>query len=359
MVTTRQPEKAVMGEICPKIPVGLDAGAGLTKIVLDAGMKQMKLRTPSKVLEIRQQLHDELASKDGGHFFYHKGFREDLEGQEFLTGSLANWKAPTTHLKLSDNPALKAEYALHMMLGGLSTLPYRAEWSLSLVLSIHDAVAFRDALKAQTQGTHLVSFGGKEKPQTKVNIFVSLVVPEGAGSYAYCVSGNEPLIEKNAPSIAIDFGTSTVITTVFAPKGSIVEREVLAVGGCIDLLDAIATDPDLIKALGQGKSGSVELIRQAIESGSFQYGTRGLDIKPIYAKHVSPWLADRLRLAFKAVSEHRDAAQSLVAWGGGVELPGVAKMLASQGVTAVSDGCWANALGLQRIAEARLNKEIK
>lgn len=86
----------------------------MTKIVLDSGMKQMRIRNPSKVLEIRPLLHDELASKEGGHFFYHKGFREDLEGKEFLTGSLANWKAPTTHLKLSDNPALKAEYTLHI-----------------------------------------------------------------------------------------------------------------------------------------------------------------------------------------------------------------------------------------------------
>jgi hypothetical protein len=360
MVTISQPSKAVVGELCLKIPAGIDAGAGLTKMVIDSGVKHIRVRTPSKVLEIRQPLHDDLVSKEGGHFFYHKGSREDLEGREFLTGNLANWKAPTTHLKLSDNPALKAEYALHLLLGGLSTLSYRSVWDLSLVLSIHDAMAFRDTLKSQTQGTHFVSFGGKDKPQTKVNLNVSLVVPEGAGSYAYCVSFKpDSLIERTAHAIALDFGTSTIIPTVFAPNGAIIHRQVLEVGGCIDLLEAIATDPELIQELGQGKAGSVELIRQGIESGSFQYGTRTYNFKASYQKHVTRWLADRLRLAFKEVAEWRDAAQTLVAWGGCVELPGVSKMLATQGVTAVPDGCWANALGLQRISEARLNREVK
>jgi len=46
----------------------------------------------------------------------------------------------------------------------------------------------------------------------------------------------------------------------------------------------------------------------------------------------------------------------LVAWGGGVEMPGVSKMLGSQGIIAVPEGCWANAIGLQRMAEGRLQR---
>jgi hypothetical protein len=152
----------------------------------------------------------------------------------------------------------------------------------------------------------------------------------------------------------VDFGTSTVIPTVFAPGGKIVHRKVLEVGGCIDLLDAIAGDSELIAHLGKGKAGSVESVRKAIESKTFQYGTRGFNFKNVYARYLTSWLEDRLRLVDKEIEEWRDEAQSFVAWGGGVEMPGVAQKLTERGITPVVDGCWANAIGLQRMAEGRL-----
>jgi len=108
------------------------------------------------------------------------------------------------------------------------------------------------------------------------------------------------------------------------------------VGGCIDLLEAIASDPELIRFLKTGKAGNTELIRKGIESGEFNYGTRDFN------------------LGLKATEEWRDAAQSLVAWGGGTEMSGVSKMLATQRITTVPDGCWANAIGLQTLASALL-----
>jgi hypothetical protein len=195
---------------------------------------------------------------------------------------------------------------------------------------------FGTQLKDKVKGTHVVSFNGKNTPTSRVNLKVSLVAPEGAGSYGFAVSTKpEALIDRTTHAIAFDFGTSTVIPTVFAPGGSIIHRKVLEVGGCIDLLDAIAGDTELIQFLGKGKAGSVEVVRQGIEDSSFKYGTRHFDFRPLYARHLKPWLADRLRLAFKEVSEWRDAAGSLVAWGGGVEMPGVSKMLGSQGIIAV------------------------
>jgi hypothetical protein len=83
---------------------------------------QIRLRQPSKVLELKSPLIEDLVSKEGSHFFYQSGDRTDLIDREFLTGELAAWKAPTTHIKLSDDPALKAEYALHSLLGAIATL---------------------------------------------------------------------------------------------------------------------------------------------------------------------------------------------------------------------------------------------
>jgi hypothetical protein len=304
------------------------------------------------VLELKAALIEDLSSKEGGHFFYHSGDRTDLIDREFLTGELAAWKAPTTHIKLSDDPALKAEYALHTLLGALATLPHRQDWHLFVVVSTHSRDLFNAKLKELTNGSHIVSFGGKSKPHTQVNITVGSVAPEGAGSYTYAKRLN--LINSSAHVIALDFGTSTVIPQVFSPGGKLIYHQPLEVGGCIDLLEAIASDPQVIQFLGTGKAGSVELIRKGIESGEFNYGTRDFNLRPVYARLVKSWLADRLRLGLKATEEWRDAAQSLVAWGGGTEMPGVSKMLATQRITTVPDGCWANAIGLQTLASALL-----
>ena len=356
MVAIHQSQQAGKGQTRPFIPIGADCGAGLIKMCIDLNGSQMRLKQPSKVLELKATLIDDLVSKEGGHFFYHSGDRTDLIDREFLTGELAAWKAPTTHIKLSDDPALKAEYVLHTLLGALATLPHRQEWNLFVVISTHSRGLFNTKLKELTNGNHAVSFGDKNKPQSLVNITVGTVAPEGAGSYTY--AKRLKLIDPSAHVIAFDFGTSTVIPQVFAPGGKLIYHQPLEVGGCIDLLEAIASDPELIQFLGTGKAGSIELIRKGIESGEFNYGTRDFNLRPIYAQLVKTWLADRLRLALKASEEWRDAAQSLVAWGGGSEMSGVSKMLATQKVTTVPDGCWANAIGLQTIATALLARRV-
>lgn len=356
MVSTAQPKQAGTAQIRPFIPTGVDCGAGLVKVCVDSNGSQMRLRQPSKVLELKTALIDDLVSKEGGHFFYHSGDRTDLIDREFLTGELAAWKAPTTHIKLSDDPALKAEYALHTLLGALASLPHRQEWNLFVVISTHSRDLFNAKLKELTNGVHIVSFNGRNKPQTRVSITIGTVAPEGAGSYTY--AKRLSLIEPSAHVIAFDFGTSTIIPQVFAPGGKLIYHQPLEVGGCIDLLEAIASDPELIQFLGTGKAGNVELVRKGIESGGFNYGTRDFNLRPIYARLVKVWLADRLRLALKATEEWRDAAQSVVAWGGGTEMSGISKMLGTQKVVTVPDGCWANAIGLQTIASALLARRV-
>jgi hypothetical protein len=54
-------------------------------------------------------------------------------------------------------------------------------------------------------------------------------------------------------------------------------------------------------------------------------------------------------MALKDVSPWMDEAQSLVAWGGGVEMLGVSQMLATKAITAVSEASWCGAVGLQKL----------
>lgn len=182
---------------------------------------------------------------------------------------------------------------------------------------------------------------------------MGLVPPEGAGSYVYC--RHQSLIDPTKIAIALDFGTGTIIPTVFAPGGSIEYREVLTVGGCVDLLDALARDRELQIYEG-GKLGDVELIRQGVENRSFLYGNSGISFRDAYQRELMPWLKDRFSLALKAVQPWRKLAGSFVVWGGGAQLPGVAAAVEKFGFTAVADGSWANALGLQRLAQSRLER---
>jgi hypothetical protein len=185
MVATHQPQIPETHQSTPIIPTGADIGAGLTKLVIGSDSQQMRLRLPSQVIENRTKLYDVLSFKDGGMFFYRGGSRSDLINREFLIGTSAKAKDPKAHIKLSDDPALKVDYALHMILGGLSTLIYRPEWNLHLVISIHDKDAFEQALKANVEGQHIVSFNGKDNPGSRINLKVDQVLPEGAGNYIY------------------------------------------------------------------------------------------------------------------------------------------------------------------------------
>ncbi len=84
MISTVQPKGADSTQSRPLIPTGADCGAGLVKVCVGSNGAQMRLRQPSKVLELKTPLIDELTSKEGGHFFYHSGDRTDLIGREFF-----------------------------------------------------------------------------------------------------------------------------------------------------------------------------------------------------------------------------------------------------------------------------------
>lgn len=337
-----------LDRIPSEIPIGVDVGAGLVKLV----MPDKQIRIPSKLVEVLK-VEEALNSESGAHFYYHEGDFQSLVGKQFLVGSLAYDFAPTTHVKLSDDPKLKAEFALHAVLGAIGTLPHRPHWNLYLVLSSHQPDLFRSTLKS-CEGKHVISFGGKENLPTRINVRVGMVLPEGAGSFAYCAGTK--ILDPSLHAVAIDLGTSTVIASAFNPGGKLMFREVLDAGGCIDLLEAIANDPEILKALGTGKSANVELIRQGIESKQFKYGNGTLipDFTSIYQAHLQRWLIARMRLGKKTLAEYLDVAQRGVVWGGGAELPGVAAALSSVGWQAVPNAGWANAVGLQKIAERRL-----
>ncbi len=337
----------------PILAVGVDNGHGLLKAAIDADFRQMKVRCPSKFKAVREDLLDYPTSKYGSTFYYRDGDAKTLKGNEWKTGELAYTADPHGHTKLSDKAEYKIEYALHGILGALGTLPYRRSWNLYIVASIHNSKLFAHQLTEALEGIHVVNFNGKSSQESIIKIKVGLIAPEGSGSYVYCRHQN--LIDHTKHALALDFGTGTLIVSVFAPGGSVEYREVLSIGGCIDLLDALARVRE-IQLYEGGKLGDVELIRQGIEERTFLYGNSGISFQDAYQRELMPWLRDRFSLALKAVQPWRKLAGSFVVWGGGAQLPGVAAAVKKFGYTALCEGSWANAIGLQRLAQSRLER---
>ncbi|NER49434.1 MAG: ParM/StbA family protein [Symploca sp. SIO1A3] len=354
MTTSTQPIRAEKLRSEPEIAVGVDNGHGSLKFVISSNSGQTKVRCPSKFKEIFEDLSDYSIVREGNYFYYSNGTRKDLIGREFFTGSLAYSAAPSTHIRLSDNPEYKVEYALHAILGALSTLPHRNKWNLKVALSIHQSQLYKKALIEQIEGEHYVGFTDKFESSSKIAIKVLSVLPEGAGAYAYCRSNL--LIDSTQQTIAFDLGTGTIIWQVFAPGGKLIDRGVLTAGGCIDLMDAIAATP-LIQRYEGGRTGDIEMIRQGIENSTFNYGTTGINFQDIYATEVTRWLQNRLSMAVKAVTPWMRSTGNLVVWGGGAQLPGLAEALKRHRFTAIPNGAWANAIGLQRIAQGLCDRK--
>ncbi|NES21910.1 MAG: hypothetical protein F6K41_24045 [Symploca sp. SIO3E6] len=338
-----------------QIAIGADFGAGTTKLALEDSVSIRKLKHSSKLVTIDEPLKDEFSPKDGGHFYYHEGTRDDLVGKGFLTGELAQWMRPTSHTRLSDDPVMKAENSLQMLLGVLSTSCFNEEdLSVNLIVSTHSKELFSNDLKDKLDGKHVVSFGSKDGKRTSVYTRVLSVVPEGAGSYIHAQSTG--MTKDGMNLMSVDFGTSTIIPQVFSPNGKLLYYQPLEAGGCIDLIGAIAKDPSFLQLLRSGRAANADLIREAIEDGTFEYGRQKFNFSDVYRKHLTSWLIPRLQKSLQVTNEWQDSSH-LVAWGGGSQLPYMAQLLKSRGIQVVPNGCWANCLGLQKIAVACLARE--
>ena len=342
MVTSQRVISGNLGQSVPVLPMGVDIGAGLVKI--SAGNSTAEI--PSKLLFLDKVPPECLGNSQ---IWYESGDAKHLLGKLFLVGEPAQWKAPTNHIKLSDNPALKSEYAFEALLGSISKLPYRQKWNLAVAVSSHNRKLFADTLRKNLEGEHIVKFGDSQL--SVINISVAGIYPEGAGAYLSAIS-LQPGLTGNL-IVGIDFGTSTIICQTFSPTGKLLFHQPLELGGVIELLNVIATVDELVKFLGTGKPGNVELIRRGIISRNFKYGNTNFDFSGIYYVSFTRWIQDRIRLIREACREWENEAIFL-AWGGGSMLPGLEKYLGN--IKILPNGGWANALGLELMAKSKVAK---
>ncbi|MEC4896335.1 MAG: ParM/StbA family protein [Oscillatoria sp. PMC 1051.18] len=341
MVKTLEQGLAKVDSNCQPQPAGYDGGNGYSKLALG----DSEILIPSYFTPIQQsQLYD-LPGGRGSLVEYLGGTRTDLVSQQFLTGEPAYLRFPESCLKVSDDRRGKIKFGLQMLLGALGSKRWQPDYELNLVLSIQDAKALGSDLKNALAGEHTVRFNRHQYPTT-VKIKVLRVVEEGAGAIAELIRSGQALPSQKV--ILLDIGHGTVITSVFAPRGKLLERKVTT-SGVYQLIEAIAKNLETRKQLA--KEGDRELISEAIENGNFIYGSTGWNFSQVYHQELKPWVSSSLATAIKSVEAWRDASNiACFAIGGGSALPLISPLLAQRGFALLPSANWLNARGLASLA---------
>ena len=146
--------------------------------------------------------------------------------------------------------------------------------------------------KAQNQelieafkGTHQLSYA-----ESDFTVKVSSVVVEAEGVSAYKALRNQGTFKYAKINGILDLGGGNSNATLFTPNGQPIWQSRLVLPGTLELAKAISQSADLLGVESKGNTPRVELILDAIESGTFCYGDR--NFKPAFESCLKPWLRD-------------------------------------------------------------------
>lgn len=323
-------------------PLGLDVGNGSTKFVTDT----REILIPSYVHTVY-----DIGSTDPelGLIEYLGGDRTDLIGSKWFAGKSAAQVAPLTFQRVVDDAKGKIRFALQLLTGAIETLPHQLRWRFAIVLSSQDSQTFGDELADAIQGVHSIRFRGTDV--TQIEIEVLSVVEEGIGAIAVASAD----IDIRGTVIVNDLGNGTLIASVFQ-GGKLVDRKVI-LRGVEPLIDDIANHKETRKKLNN--PARKDLIRAGIETKTFDYGNVAVtqfNFEQIYIAELKEWIVSGLAQLLKATAEWSAGADASIAIGGGAQLPKITPLLVAKGITPIAESHWANARGLFKLAQLKLQK---
>jgi hypothetical protein len=353
---------------------GKDLGAGFGKGIYG----ESSIILPSAYLRVtdRNMKQHETISKDGCWVRYIDGDRKDLTDMQWFWGTAAINKDPKNYVKLHEDTKSKALYALESILADLAVLDIPSDTEVILSVSSHNPDKWAGDIRKNIAGTHTIEHLRNDASRTKVQktftITLNDIYPEGYGSIAYCLFGgdNQASLELNESEVAIglDFGTSTVIVTVFDGTGAVIDRNLIE-GGSGELYQAIADAMDksntAANRLMRDTQHDVSLIRKGVEGfterGKFVHGNSSLVGKPFdpeYWECFKLWFDSRLeKIAnFASGSGYLDRAKYLACWGGAAQLPGMDEALSEFGVVFLPQPQTINSKGLQLLTQVSIGE---
>jgi hypothetical protein len=353
-----------------KLISGKDLGAGFGKGIYG----ETSIILPSAYLRVtdRSMKHHETISNDGCWVRYVEGDRKDLSDMQWFWGNAAINKDPKNYVKLHEDTKSKALYALESILADLGVLDIPSDTEVILSVSSHNPEKWANDIRKNIVGTHTIEHlrndASRSKVQKTYTITLNEVYPEGYGSIAYCLFGGDGshiALELGVSEVAIgfDFGTSTVIVTVFDGTGAVIDRHLIE-GGSGELYQQIADAMDrsntAANRLMRDTQHDVSLIRKGVESfteqGKFIHGNSALVGKPFDTEYwdcFKTWFDTRIEKIANFVSGngYLDRAVYIAVWGGAAQLPGMNEALSEFGVVFLAQPQTINSKGLQLLTQ--------
>lgn len=312
-------------QMTTKCHAGLDVGNSTLKFAINGTEK----RVPSAIREVFAGQID--APADGGMTHYIDGDRKDLIGKTWLIGESA---LMGTHVSISEGVENKPAYALQSLLGLIATLPYRPEWDINLVASVHSR-SLRPDMEAGLQGWHQVVFNAGDRTSI-IQIKLLKVVDEGAGALLSVPNA------ANGKTCILDLGFGTSQVSLF-DKGRRIEShtpnntgvEVLVKLICDELESQIKDTPDR------------SVVIKAIEKGTYKYGR--ISFADSYREKIGQWIAGNVAPVMTHSRNWRLHSDQVIAIGGGSAL--LSEILAQKGFTIPSSPEMVNVRGLLAMAQ--------
>jgi Actin like proteins N terminal domain len=341
---------------------GKDPGAGYGKAIY--GDMTVVVPAAYSLLRNRNINHHETIANSGAWVRYVEGSRSDLKEKQYFWGTAAT--AQADHTLLHENKALKAELALESILADLAILNVPDGSKLWISLSNHNPEKWEEDIKRKVRGGHTFQHKdpvSREIVTKTIEIAITGIYPEGFGSIAYCLFGNQSLhLDASEIAIALDIGSSTWLITIFNGSDAVIDRHLIE-GGCGELHRAIAETLDKrndgTSLLRKDVKHSPNLVNQGILAGTFTYGGNHLTgkvFKTEYEQCLQTWWDTRIEkfANFVTNSGYLDQAQYLVCWGGGASLPLIQERLTDIGFVTLTEPQFINAQGLKLLTEITL-----
>lgn len=341
---------------CPStITCGKDPGAGYGKAIYgDCAVVMPSAYSP---VFNRNNRHHETISKDGAWVRYVEGSRADLKNKQFFWGNAAI--SQPDYILLHEDKAKKAELALEAILADLAVINITDGCKMTISLSTHNAEKWSLEIERRVKGKHTFEHKhpiSRELITKTVEIDVTGVYPEGFGNIAYCLFGDSSLkLDSSDLAVSLDVGSSTCIITCFDGSGSVIDRHLIE-GGTGELFAAIAEQMDncndQLSRMATDIKHDPFLVSKGVIENTFKYGQNSLiskDFRQEYERCLEMWWIPRLsKLAsFVAGGNYLERASSFVAWGGGVQLPGLNERLIELGFEILDSPQFINAHGLK------------